>query len=164
VRLTAGTTAGGGPLTALLVDLGPGERVAHQYGRDSGVVADGTHCVGHGDAIDTGCFTKYRMNTVTSNAEIVAEGWLNTKHRESLRYVSPVVPGQQYSFEWTLQPEDYVFKAGHRIAIVISASDCSAMDEGCYQAGQGSAPWPKAKFDVALDLSHVVLPVATQNN
>jgi X-Pro dipeptidyl-peptidase len=55
----------------------------------------------------------------------------------------PVAPGTVYDFKITLQPEDYVFKAGHRIGVVIAATDCSQMIDHCYG---GTEPWPAARW------------------
>ncbi|MGM9932958.1 CocE/NonD family hydrolase C-terminal non-catalytic domain-containing protein, partial [Pradoshia sp.] len=34
-----------------------------------------------------------------------------------------IVPGRDYTFEWEMEPKDYVFKAGNQIGIVLIASD-----------------------------------------
>lgn len=162
VSVRAALTAGGGPLTALLVDYGEGRRLPHVgYNGDTGLIRDeGELCVGAGDAVDTGCFAKYKEDIRTTATEVVSEGWLNTKHRESLRYVSPTTPGTAYDFSWKLQPEDYVFKAGHRIGVVIAATDCSEMFEACDSAAAGQDPWPLASVTASIRLSSITLPVA----
>nr|CTQ92221.1 FIG01121735: hypothetical protein [Kibdelosporangium sp. MJ126-NF4] len=154
---------GATPLTALLVDLGEDSRIAHNV-PESGTVRTGREmCVGAGDAVDTGCFAEYGLDVRTSAAEIVSEGWTNTSHRESTRFVSPVNPGTEYTFQWRLQPEDYVFKAGHRIAVVVANTDCTMIsvpgtNDDCSVPSQD--PWPKTTMDVDLANSHIELPLA----
>ncbi|MBE1464870.1 CocE/NonD family hydrolase [Kibdelosporangium phytohabitans] len=164
--ITVGARSSGGgatPLTALLVDLGEDSRIAHNV-PESGTVRTGREmCVGAGDAVDTGCFAEYGLDVRTSSAEIVTEGWTNTSHRESTRFVSPVKPGTQYTFRWQLQPEDYVFKAGHRIAVVIAGTDCTMIsvpgtNDDCSVPAED--PWPKTTMDVDLANSHIELPLA----
>ncbi len=57
-----------------------------------------------------------------------------------------------------MQPENYVVKAGHRIGVVIAATDCSDMFEACDSTAAGPEPWPKATFATSIGLSSVSLP------
>ncbi|GAA1946330.1 Xaa-Pro dipeptidyl-peptidase [Amycolatopsis minnesotensis] len=162
ISLTADFSSGGGPLTALLVDYGTGTRVKHSADNgEIGVVPTGkTVCVGEGNAVDTGCLAEFKHDVATTDAEVVAEGWTNSQHRESLTRTSEVKPGQAYGLTWKLQPEDYVFKAGHRIGLVIAATDCTAMPDGCAAAADGKDPWPRVATDIHVNQTSITLPIA----
>lgn len=55
--------------------------------------------------------------------EIVTRGWMDPQNLESANQSVPLVPHQEYTFKWDMQPDDYVFEAGHQIGIVLLASD-----------------------------------------
>ena len=42
---------------------------------------------------------------------MVTRGWLDPQNRHSIERSQPVRQDKLYSFEWDLQPDDYVFKA-----------------------------------------------------
>lgn len=49
VKVRASVSAAGGPLTAMLVDYGPGDHLAHDEGKnESGLIVDGEQCIGQG--------------------------------------------------------------------------------------------------------------------
>ena len=54
---------------------------------------------------------------------IVTRGWMDPQNLESADHSVPIVPEQEYTFKWDLQPDDYVFNPGHQIGIVLIASD-----------------------------------------
>ncbi|MBB6450144.1 X-Pro dipeptidyl-peptidase [Geomicrobium halophilum] len=58
-----------------------------------------------------------------SSPEIVSRGWMDPQNRHSVEQSESIVPGQDYTFEWDMQPKDHVFQPGHQIGIVIMASD-----------------------------------------
>ncbi len=161
VALKAKVTAGGGPLSAFLVDYGPSLQVAHDSadGYQNGTVLDGEQCIGRGDDIDTGCVAKRKQDVRAVDHEVVAEGWMNTTHRESVLYQSEVVPGRVYDFRWSMQAEDFVLKAGHRLGIVVTGTDCSEAEEGCDDMANGNQPWPAATVTLDVTRSSVTLPV-----
>jgi X-Pro dipeptidyl-peptidase len=41
----------------------------------------------------------------------------------SIRRSRPLRQGKPYNFRWDLQPDDYVFGAGHRIGLVVVSTD-----------------------------------------
>jgi hypothetical protein len=43
--------------------------------------------------------------------------------RPLIRHSLPVEEGRLYRFSWDLQPDDYVFEAGHRIGLVVVSTD-----------------------------------------
>ena len=54
---------------------------------------------------------------------MVTRGWLDPQNRVSIRRSVPIKQGREYRFRWDLQPDDYVFKAGHRIGLVVVSTD-----------------------------------------
>jgi X-Pro dipeptidyl-peptidase len=54
---------------------------------------------------------------------VVTRGWMDVQNRRSLSKSTPIQQGQEYTFNWDLQPEDYVFPAGHRIGLVVLSTD-----------------------------------------
>jgi len=59
----------------------------------------------------------------SSTPVIVSRGWVDPQNLHTADRSESLVPGRDYSFEWDMQPKDYVFKAGHRIGVVLIASD-----------------------------------------
>lgn len=55
--------------------------------------------------------------------EIVTRGWMDPQNLESAEQSVPLTPHQAYTFKWDMQPDDYVFKSGHRLGIILLASD-----------------------------------------
>ncbi|MBM7097987.1 Xaa-Pro dipeptidyl-peptidase [Bacillus sp. H-16] len=57
------------------------------------------------------------------NAKIITRGWMDPQNIHGEERSISIVPGRDYTFEWDMQPHDYVFKAGNRIGVVFIASD-----------------------------------------
>jgi X-Pro dipeptidyl-peptidase len=54
---------------------------------------------------------------------MVTRGWLDPQNRTSYSRSKPIQRGHLYRFRWDLQPDDYVFAAGHRIGLVVVSTD-----------------------------------------
>jgi X-Pro dipeptidyl-peptidase len=54
---------------------------------------------------------------------MVTRGWLDPQNRYRLDRSVPIRQGREYSFRWDLQPDDYVWQAGHRIGLVVVSTD-----------------------------------------
>jgi X-Pro dipeptidyl-peptidase len=54
---------------------------------------------------------------------MVTRGWLDPQNRVSIRRSRQVKRGREYRFRFDLQPDDYVFQAGHRIGLVVVSTD-----------------------------------------
>ncbi len=54
---------------------------------------------------------------------MVTRGWLDPQNRAGSSFSLPVRPGREYSLRFDLQPDDYVFAAGHRIGLVVVSTD-----------------------------------------
>ena len=110
-------------LTALLVDYGTDTRVDY-LGPGSGIrtlaVED---CWGENTAADDACYRQTQVRTVDSPVNVVARGWMDAQNRLSLSRSAPLTPGQDYRVRWQTLPQDYVFKAGHRLALILAGSD-----------------------------------------
>lgn len=54
---------------------------------------------------------------------VVTRGWADPQNRHAIDRTSPVEPGESYSIDVAMQPDDYVFAPGHRLGIVVLSSD-----------------------------------------
>lgn len=131
-------------LTALLVDYGADTRFA-----GIGTVP-GQDCIGPGIPEDPGCFNKRVYLTQETPWKIVSRGWLDVRNRYSVSNETPVQAGRTYTLSWDLQPQDHVFKAGHRIGVVLISTDRDHTLR--YRAG--------TTVETELGLSHLLLPLS----
>ncbi|GAA2288434.1 Xaa-Pro dipeptidyl-peptidase [Streptomyces kunmingensis] len=109
-------------VTALLVDYGRDTRAT------SGTVTDTTQQICYGERVpdlpgETGCAYRTKHATETADFKIVTRGWLDARNRHSFAHQSRVVEGREYRLRWSMQPEDYVFKAGRRLGVVLISTD-----------------------------------------
>ncbi|MFC9973236.1 Xaa-Pro dipeptidyl-peptidase [Spirillospora sp. NPDC127200] len=110
-------------LTALLVDFGEDTRVDH-LGAGSGIETLATEsCHGESTAEDDACYKQTRTKTRTSAVNVVARGWLDAQNRKSLSNPTPLTPGAYYGVRWEALAQEYVFKKGHRLALVLAGTD-----------------------------------------
>ena len=55
-----------------------------------------------------------------SNALVAAtRGWLDSRYRDGLDHQVPVTPGEPFETTVATKPTDYVFRAGHRIVLLV---------------------------------------------
>jgi X-Pro dipeptidyl-peptidase len=80
---------------------------------------------------------------------MVTRGWMDPQNRDSLWRSERVRQGQEYRFRWDLQPDDYLFKAGHRIGLVVVSTDYDYT----------LRPLPGTRLTLDPDDSEVTLPV-----
>ncbi|WP_283138578.1 Xaa-Pro dipeptidyl-peptidase [Rhizohabitans arisaemae] len=105
-------------LTALLVDYGTDVRAT------GGTRSTGQQvCYGQGVPGDTGCTVLRTHTTREASYKIVSRGWLDVRNRHSDSRTEELRPGKAYTFTWSFQPQDYVFKAGHRLGLVLLSTD-----------------------------------------
>jgi X-Pro dipeptidyl-peptidase len=57
------------------------------------------------------------------SATMVTRGWLDPQNRHRIDRSQPISMGKEYGFRWDLQPDDYVWQAGHRIGLVVVSTD-----------------------------------------
>lgn len=115
-------------LTALLVDFGEDTRVDWRRGQGITTLAE-EDCHGDSTADDDACYKKVATNLATRPLEVVARGWIDAQNRDSLSESSPLTPGTYAQVKWKTLPQEYVFKKGHRIGLVIAGTDSNYSGE-----------------------------------
>jgi X-Pro dipeptidyl-peptidase len=80
---------------------------------------------------------------------MVTRGWLDPQNRVSIARSTPIKRGREYRFRWALQPDDYLFQAGHRIGLVVVSTDHDYTIR----------PLPGTRLTLDPDGSEVTLPV-----
>lgn len=45
------------------------------------------------------------------------------RNRHRADKTQTIKPGKEYTFGWDLQPNDYIFKKGHKIGVIIISTD-----------------------------------------
>ncbi|GGM09468.1 CocE/NonD family hydrolase [Micromonospora yangpuensis] len=134
----------------ILVDYGTDERVAHRASGEGIITLDTQDCWGESSATDDACYRQTVKRVATADTELVTKGIMDAQNRQSIRVAVPLVPGESYNFSWPLLPEDYVFKPGHRIGVIVVAS---------YPQYSSQADTTAANIAVNLKSSKIVLPV-----
>ncbi|REE95256.1 Xaa-Pro dipeptidyl-peptidase [Thermomonospora umbrina] len=110
-------------LTALLVDYGEDTRVDY-LGPGSGIrTLTAESCHGESTPDDDACYRRTETTTTTSPVNVVARGWIDAQNRTSLSDPTPLTPGRYHDVRWNTLPHDYLFKPGHRIALVLAGTD-----------------------------------------
>ncbi|MCF6408808.1 Xaa-Pro dipeptidyl-peptidase [Pseudalkalibacillus salsuginis] len=136
-------------LTALIVDYGTDTRVDHRSRGEGIRTLDQENCWGQSSDVDDACYKITEKTTHEASYEIVTQGWLDAQNWKSLDSTDLLKPGKSYRFKWDALPEDYVFKPGHRIGIIIAGSD-----------DRWTIPEENnAEIEISLGQSHMVLPV-----
>ncbi len=82
-------------------------------------------------------------------ATMVTRGWTDVQNRKGIQRSSPIEQGREYTFDWPLEPDDYVFPAGHRIGLVIVSTDLNFT----------LRPLPGTQLTVNPGRSSVTLPI-----
>ncbi|MEW9556224.1 Xaa-Pro dipeptidyl-peptidase [Nonomuraea sp. NPDC050783] len=136
-------------LTALLVDFGEDTRVDWRRGQGITTLAE-EDCHGESTAADDACYKKVVTNVATRPLEIVARGWIDVQNRHSLSQAEPLPTGTYGTVKWLTLPQDYTFKKGHRIGLVVAGTDSDYSEE----TGTG------ATVTLNLGKSSVVVPFA----
>ncbi|MEU6725392.1 Xaa-Pro dipeptidyl-peptidase [Nonomuraea wenchangensis] len=134
-------------LTALLVDFGESARVDWRRGQGITTLTE-EDCWGESTAADDGCYRKVVTNVATRPLEIVARGWIDVQNRDSLSQPKPLPVGTYGTVKWLTLPQDYTFRKGHRIGLVIAGTDST------YTGERGTG----ATVTVDLSRSSVAVP------
>lgn len=135
-------------LTALLVDFGDDTRLDWRRGQGITTLTE-EDCWGDSTAADDGCYRKVVTNTANRPVEVVARGWIDVQNRLSLSRSTPLPVGTYGRVKWETLPQDYTFKKGHRIGLVIAGTDATYSGE----TGTGAA------VTVDLQKSSIAFPV-----
>jgi len=80
---------------------------------------------------------------------VVTRGWMDAQNIHGADRSISLVPGRDYTFEWDLQPHDYVFNEGSRIGVVVMASD----------RDHTIRPLTKTEVTLTPTRSHLTLPI-----
>jgi X-Pro dipeptidyl-peptidase len=83
------------------------------------------------------------------NDNLITRGWADPQNHKSLTESEPLVPGQFYDLNFTLQPDDQVIPAGQKIGLMIFSSD------------RDFTLWPEPGTELTVDLpgTELTLPV-----
>ncbi|MEU4325298.1 CocE/NonD family hydrolase [Nonomuraea dietziae] len=139
-------------LGVLLVDYGTGARIhgVDPAGGQGLMLVDGKDCIGKGTADDDGCYRRAADNTVTSSFQVVTRGILDAQNHRSLSRRTPLTPGKLYKITWRMLPQDYEFKAGHRLGLILTGTNDDITD---------AEPGTGTKVTVDLAGTSVSLPL-----
>lgn len=88
-----------------------------------------------------------RKAKITDN--IITRGWADPQNHRSISESEPLVPGNFYSLEFDLMPDDQIIKSGQQIGLMIFSSDREFT----------LWPDPGTELTVDLDSTTIVLPV-----
>ncbi|YCK35972.1 Xaa-Pro dipeptidyl-peptidase [Actinomadura sp. ATCC 39365] len=135
-------------LTALLVDFGEDTRVDWRRGQGVTTLTE-EDCHGESTAADDACYKKVSTNVATRPLEIVARGWIDVQNRDSLSQAQPLPVGTYGTVRWLTLPQDYTFRKGHRIGLVLAGTDTT------YTSEEGTG----ATVTVDLTRSSVAVPL-----
>ena len=133
VTLELSANKGVGTLSAVLVEAGPNYR---SFGTASTDIALNS---GHGEA--SIALDNYTINNTLSEYKIVTRGYTDVQNPNPTRetylnapassgYIpayyyqtKQIEPGQKYEYTFEMQPMDYTFKAGTRLALYVYSTD-----------------------------------------
>jgi X-Pro dipeptidyl-peptidase len=110
-------------LTLLLVDYGMDTRVNHESRGEGIRTLETESCWGESASTDDACYKEMEKTLHTAPYEVVTRSWFDAQNWKALSSEEELKPGKNYTFRWDALPEDYVFKAGHRIGVIIAGSD-----------------------------------------
>ncbi|MGH9251263.1 MAG: Xaa-Pro dipeptidyl-peptidase [Acidimicrobiales bacterium] len=139
-------------VAGVLVDYGARERF--QLISDGIRTLDTEDCWGaeavFGGYPEEACYRQTETRVSTEPLELVAKGVLDAQNIDSLEVSTPLVPGEKYTPDITLLPEDYIFHEGHQIAVVVL---------GSYSGYSSTPDRNEAEITVHFDSSKIRLPV-----
>lgn len=136
-------------LTVLIVDYGTDTRINHEGPGEGVRTLDTDTCWGESSSTDDACYKETEKTTHTAPYEVVTRGWFDPQNWKTIEQDDPLKEGKNYKFEWGVLPEDYVFKEGHRIGIIIAGSD----------RRRAIPSTTGATFEVKMGQSYISLPV-----
>ena len=144
-------------LGVMLVDYGQDTRIhgVDPNGGQGMKFVGGEDCIGESTAADSSCYLKAADNTITSDFQVVTRGFMDAQNQVSLTDPRPLTPGKGYRITWSMLPQDYEFKAGHRLGLILTGTNDDVTDA---EPGTGST--------VRIDLAgtSVSLPLVTSTS
>ncbi|WP_433509048.1 CocE/NonD family hydrolase [Nonomuraea sp. CA-143628] len=154
-------------LGVLLVDYGTDTRINYRETTATASqglkIIGGEDCVGESTADDDGCYFRAADNTAASGLNVVTRAILDAQNHKSLSRQAPLTPGKPYQITWKMLPQDYEFKAGHRLGLVLTGTnDDFNLDETGNGSGTDAEPGTGAKVTVDLAGTSISLPLITR--
>jgi X-Pro dipeptidyl-peptidase len=137
-------------LSARLVDYGSATRVNYRASGEGITTQTSQTCWGSSSATDDACYKDTAKTVATASYQVLARGWMDGAHRNSLTSTTPMAANTFYTITWKLRPLDQVIPAGHQLGLVLTLSD----SEFVSSASTG------ATVTVDLAASSLQLPVA----
>ncbi|MBM7552038.1 Xaa-Pro dipeptidyl-peptidase [Thalassobacillus pellis] len=71
----------------------------------------------------TANLTALLVDHSAEGTEIVTRGWMDPQNINSDWKSKALRAFKEYNFQWNMQPDDYVFEAGHQLGVVIISTD-----------------------------------------
>ncbi|PZG53205.1 hypothetical protein C1I98_05855 [Spongiactinospora gelatinilytica] len=91
---------------------------------------------------------------------MVTRAILDAQNHKSLSRQPPLTPDTPYQITWSMLPQDYEFKAGHRLGLVLTGTnDDFNLDESGTGSGTDVEPGTGAKVTVELTGTSISLPL-----
>jgi X-Pro dipeptidyl-peptidase len=138
-------------VSARLVDYGSQTRVDYASAESGIATLDTESCWGESTATDDACYLDTQEVFTTGDTDVLARGWLDAAHSQSLTQRTPLVPGRWYTITVPLAPNDATIAAGHVLGLIITLSD-----------NEFTSPSPtEATATIDLSASSLTLPLAT---
>jgi predicted acyl esterase len=98
------------------------------------------------------------LATASTRIPSVTRAWLDSRYRDGLASTVPVAPGQSFGMRIVAKPQDYTFRSGHLIGLVIQTEilewNLPKFDPSCTAPGCASV-----RIDWELGKTRLVLPV-----
>ncbi|MDQ6657574.1 MAG: hypothetical protein M3Z00_05005 [Actinomycetota bacterium] len=122
ITLAVSVTGSNAEVSVRLVDYGRAKTI-----KDSGaggvVLGKTRKCYGESTPADSACYLEPVDPRVRSEYGVVAQGWIDVRHRDSLATTTPLTPGRRLTLHLDLTPLDLTIPAGHRLGLVVAGSD-----------------------------------------
>lgn len=81
---------------------------------------------------------------------------MDAQNHTTLSHQAPLTLGKPYQISWKMLPQDYEFKAGHRLGVILTGTDDGFnLDE----SGTDAEPGTEAKVAIDLGGTSVSLPL-----
>jgi X-Pro dipeptidyl-peptidase len=98
------------------------------------------------------------LATASTRIPSITRAWLDSRYRDGLASPVPVTPGQSFGMRIVAKPQDYTFRSGHLIGLVIQTEilewNLPKFDPSCTAPGCASV-----RIDWELGKTRLVLPV-----